>query len=294
VALSVSVLLYSSCIKEESTPITITETFVSIPDPLFESELIALGIDSDNSINNKLLKVDAEQVTRLDLNHSNNFGEINDLSGIEAFINLTYLSAFGQQIRDIDLSSNTKLDTLYLGNNLLTSIGFEDNTRLILVDLQANYLHTLSGLQFAENLKSLNLSFNAFEEVNIDNSSLELLSMTNNLVRSVNLNYAPKLKDILLTSNKLASIDVSSNALLETLVVSDNQLNQINLAHNSKLEYLYVSSNELTSLDVSKNQDLVDLRADRNPGLTCIQIQSHQEIPSLSLSEYQELNDQCN
>ena len=286
--------LVTSCSSEDGTPDPINNIYLSVPDSAFESKLIEMGIDSDGEINHKVLKSDVDQVTHLDLNFSNNYGVISDLTGIEGFINLTFLSATGQEIEDIDLSLNKKLDTLFLGGNLLTQMNISNNTNLVVLDVQANRLHTITGLSDAENLKKLSLSFNDFEEMRVDNESVEDVLMTHNLLKSIELENAISLKNIVLTSNQLATIDLGTNSQLETLIISDNDLTSISLEHNDKLTHLYISSNVLTGLDVSNNQALTDLRVDRNPELTCIQIQSDQEIPSLSLSEYQELNDQCN
>jgi hypothetical protein len=78
------------------------------------------------------------------------------------------------------------------------------------------------------------------------------------------------------------------------MLISDNKIQNINLEQNSNLTHLYITSNSLTSIDVSNNQELVDLRVDRNPNLSCIKIQSGQEIPNVSKSDYQELNNNCN
>ena len=47
---------------------------------------------------------------------------IENLEGIEAFINLTELKAYGNALTKLDLSRNTKLDTLEVSNNKLTSL----------------------------------------------------------------------------------------------------------------------------------------------------------------------------
>ena len=44
----------------------------------------------------------------------------------------------------------------------------------------------------------------------------------------------------------------------------------------------------------SNNQQLIDLRVDRNPYLSCIQISNGQYIPNVSISDYQSLNTNCN
>ena len=82
--------------------------------------------------------------------------------------------------------------------------------------------------------------------------------------------------------------------LLKTLIFSDNKVKTIDLDNNVNLEYIYCSSNLFTSFDVSKLNKLVDLRVDRNPTLTCIKIAEDQEILTLSLSDYQETNINCN
>ncbi|WP_020527770.1 hypothetical protein [Flexithrix dorotheae] len=266
--------------------------YLKIQDASFEAILINKGIDSDSTINQQMLRVEAEAVVELDLGTLEH-GAINDLSGIEGFSNLKKLIANQHDIEQIDLSSNILLDTVYLAGNYISKIDVSKNTNLELLDLGANELTAISGLSELIKLKDLDLSFNYFEEINIDNQSLEILHMSNNDLISMDFSAALNLTNILLTSNKLTSLDISSNKKLETLLVSDNQLQFINLAENNDLTYLYITSNLLTSLDVSNNLNLIDLKVDRNPHLNCIKIESGQIIPSLSISDYQEVNDSC-
>ncbi|MCB0852034.1 MAG: hypothetical protein KDD63_07435 [Bacteroidetes bacterium] len=288
-----SFLLMASCSTDNENPSPIG-MYVSIPDAHFEAELIEQGIDSDGVINQKILKTDAEKVTRLDLNLSSHFGEISDLTGIEEFINITFLSAVGQEIQEIDLSSNTALDTLLLSGNSLEKLDIRKNPNLILLDAQSNELTSIKGLSDAKNLKKVNLSFNYFEEFSIDNQSIEALLISHNLLTSIDIEGALNLKNVMLTSNQLTALDLQTNLMLETLLLSDNKLSNIHLEYNFHLTHLYISSNSLTGLDVSRNQKLIDLRADRNPDLTCIKIANSQEIPTVSLSDHQELNTICN
>ncbi|WP_034044914.1 hypothetical protein [Wocania ichthyoenteri] len=283
-----------SCSSDDETPNPINDIYLSIPDIHFEAKLIEQGIDSDGIVNQQMLKSDAEAVSLLDLNLSANFGEISDLTGIEGFVNITLLSAARQEIKNVDLSFNTKLDTLFLNGNHLTNIDINNNPNLILLDIQSNELSSINGLSKSTNLKKVNLSFNNFEEISIKNESIEELLISHNLLKSINTKDALNLKNVLIILNQLTTVDFSSNTLLETLVISGNKLQNINLENNTSLTHLYSSSNLLTSLDVSNNQELIDLRVDRNPDLTCIKILSSQEIPTVSISDYQELNTICN
>jgi len=283
-----------SCSSDDETPNPINDIYLSIPDIHFEAKLIEQGIDSEGIVNQQMLKSDAEAVSLLDLNLSANFGEISDLTGIEGFVNITLLSAARQEIKDVDLSFNTKLDTLFLNGNHLTNIDINNNPNLILLDIQSNELSSINGLSKSTNLKKANLSFNNFEEISIKNESIEELLISHNLLKSINTKDALNLKNVFIILNQLTTVDFSSNTLLETLVISGNKLQNINLENNTSLTHLYSSSNLLTSLDVSNNQELIDLRVDRNPDLTCIKILSSQEIQTMSISDYQELNTICN
>lgn len=292
VVLALSLII--SCSRDDETLIQMDNIYLNIPDIHFESKLIELGIDSDGIVNQQMLRSDAEKLNRLDLNLSTSSGKIVDFTGIEGFVNITFLSAAGQEIKDVDLSFNTKLDTIFLSGNQLTTIDISNNLNLILLDIQSNELSVITGLSKSTNLKNVNLSFNNFEEISINNTSIEVLLISHNLLKSIDIKDALNLKNLFIILNQLTTVDFSSNRLLETLVISGNKFQNINLEKNTHLTHLYSSSNLLTRLDVSKNQELIDLRVDRNPALTCIKILNSQEIPNVSLSDYQELNTICN
>ena len=287
-----SFLIFESCSKDEdiSAPIS---AYVEIPDPSFESILIDLDIDSDGLVNQQMSTRDAERIIRLDLRNSI-YDDIEDLTGIEAFKNLKSLNVTRHSLEQIDLSSNTELDTLTLEANRLKNIDLSNNIKLVLVDISYNDLTALDGLSALPNLKRLNLSGNLFEEIQIGNPDLETLLMTDNELTSIDVTGALNITSILLNRNKINTFDISSNVKLETLLLSGNHLETIDLSQNQDLAYLYISSNHLNSLDVSNNLALVDLRVDRNPSLDCIKIGNGQEIPTLSISNQQELNTSCN
>uniref|UniRef100_UPI00321681B8 leucine-rich repeat domain-containing protein n=1 Tax=uncultured Draconibacterium sp. TaxID=1573823 RepID=UPI00321681B8 len=265
-------LVIASCTKDDERIEPIND-FVYIPDNQFESILIEQNIDSDGVVNQKISKTDALGVTHLDLNYSVSVMYVEDLTGIEGFTNLTFLSASGHLIEDIDLSQNTLLDTVLL---------------------QANEIHSIQGLSNLNNLKKLDLSWNLLDSLSFKSETIEILLASNNLLKFFEVENADKLKSIILTSNKLSSVSLGTYPLLETLLLSDNLLQTIDLEQNGNLSYLYISGNSLSELSVSSNQNLVDLRVDRNPLLTCVHITNDQEIPSVSLSEYQELSTNCN
>ena len=82
--------------------------FTAIPDTNFEQYLIDELYDSDGIINGQILTVDAEDVTNLFMN---NLG-INDMTGIEDFINLESLSCGQNNFNSLALLNHLQLESL--------------------------------------------------------------------------------------------------------------------------------------------------------------------------------------
>lgn len=268
IAILIVGLLFLSCSDSnlEESP---EDIYVTIPDIKFEEELIALGIDSDNIVNQQILKTDAESIENLSIGGKS----IVDLTGIEGFINLKRLYADANDLESIDLSDNIQLDTISLVSNKLTSV---------------------KGLSKVKNLKWLNLSFNSFQDFMLDNLSIKTLLINNNDLVSFDASKAPNLRNVNLTLNKIDALDFSTNLLLENLFFSSNKVGLINLDNNVNLKYVYCSRNLLADFDASKLGKLIELRIDKNPNLNCIKISSGQSIPTINLSSYQQTNVNCN
>ena len=149
----------------------------AIPDANFEKALINLGLDS-GSVNGFVLTANIVNITSLNV-HSKG---IRDLTGIEAFTSLTYLSCWGNQLTSLDLSSNTALTNLSCFLNQLTHLDVSNNTRLTYLSCAANQLTNLDvSLNVA--LTSLDCSENRLTSLNLKNGKNSLLTyfiVTNN------------------------------------------------------------------------------------------------------------------
>ena len=111
----------------------------AIPDANFEQKLIDLGIDT-NGLNGNILDADAAAVTSLDI--SLQF-VISDITGIEAFVNLTHFNCALNNIGTLDLSQNTALQVLNTSGNIYTTIDLSNNPNLIDVDVRGSFLTTV-------------------------------------------------------------------------------------------------------------------------------------------------------
>ena len=286
--------LFTSCSKDSNDIDPSEPEYVKIPDTNFETKLISFGIDSDGVVNQRILKSDAASVDYLNLSSKSRHDEIYDLKGIEGFVNLKRLFASGNRLTEVDLSKNILLDSLVLRQNIISTIDLLNNSKLLYIDLVSNNLTSISGLSSATNLKRLNLSFNLFEEYTIENPSLAQILMSHNELVSFDTSAAVNLESIYMRTNKITELDLSNNTLLELLDVGDNKLTQINFGEIEKITYLSCFSNFLPALDVSNYEALWYLSANRNPNLSCIKIVSGQNIATLKLSDYQQVNVNCN
>jgi hypothetical protein len=116
---------------------TASAQYTYIPDPIFEQELISLGIDSDGIVNEQLLSSDALAVTSLTLYYagSNNGNYIYDLTGLEDFVNLESLTINGTMVEEFNLSTLVNLKYLNCSDNMLTSLDVSNNVLLEYLDI---------------------------------------------------------------------------------------------------------------------------------------------------------------
>ena len=118
------VLLYQ-CRKEIDPVVEIL-----IPDDNFLTALIEEGVDTNGD--GIISKNEAEAITYLDVSGTHELpGEIESLTGIEAFINLDTLDCSYNQLITLDISNNTALVSLRCGSNLLSVLDVSNNTSLI-------------------------------------------------------------------------------------------------------------------------------------------------------------------
>ena len=109
---------------------------VSIPDTNFEQALIDLGKDS-NGLNGNILLSEAEAIDSLKISDPANNAllpnvsvKIKDLTGLESMTNLVYLDAGKNELSTVNVTANTKLNQLFLGDKLLTATDVSQSVSL--------------------------------------------------------------------------------------------------------------------------------------------------------------------
>lgn len=125
----------------------------------------------------------------------------------------------GNLLTSIDVSKNTKLKYLNVGNNRIEG-AIDTSHNMDLVELVADN-NAIDHLDFSANDK--------LETLIIDNNRLESLDLSNNLL----------LETLVITGNNIASIDLTRNTMLYTLLVDEDTLVDVGLAPMNEGEYDY-------------------------------------------------------
>ncbi|GAA3774559.1 hypothetical protein GCM10022271_03350 [Corallibacter vietnamensis] len=222
----------------------------SIPDANFEQELVNLGIDSDATVNGQILTADAAARTSfIDLSGLG----IADMTGIEAFVNLTALKSSGNTFTTIDLTSNLALNDLNLSDSDISTL-----------DLSGNVNLTKLNVSYSLNLTTLDLTSNVL--------LADLNTEECNNITSINITGLTTLVDVNVKDNDLSSFDVSANLGLETINVRQNQLTSLDLSSNGALTEINVRDNGMTSLDLrnGNNVNVTSFIGTFNSNLECV------------------------
>jgi len=261
---------------------------VTIPDANFLSALINEGVDTNND--GQISTTEAEAVTVLEIEGSYDSPDnITDMSGIEAFVNLTKLDCSENQISYLSISDNPLLIDMDCSYNQITNLDLSNNSSIIELDCTANPLLSLdvsscpdlkilycsatcsfpgcwggnfTGLDVSKNLLLEELSCGGHQLSHMDiskNTELTKLFVDFNNLTSLDASNNVKLTNLSCTRNDLSSLDVSSCTELVTLYSSSNQLTNIDVSNNYKLERMSLDSNLLSKLDISLNTSLSHL-----------------------------------
>ena len=233
------------------------------------------SIDLTNNINLNSLTIAESNITEIDLTNN---------------VLLENLCINHTKIQDIDLSKNIELSELYLGGfyktwyrgssyighdntygNNISNLDLSNNNKLEIFYAPYNQLESVN-LNNASKLKEIYLQSNEINDLNIDNNTaLQLLNVYSNKLSSIDISDSMLLKEANLHSNLLSSIIIGNNNYLEKLSIFSNKLKTIDLTGAKNLKNLYIEENELLELDVSNNAVLSQLYAAGN-NLTSIKL----------------------
>lgn len=275
--------------------------YVNIPNSEFKNFLLdqsSINVNDDNEIS----CTEASDFTgEIDLTNYS----ITDLTGIEAFTNLTALNCRDNGLTSLDISANTALETLICIGNNLTNLNISANTALKYLSCGSNLLSSLdtstntaleqlfchvnniTSLILSNNtaLTSLNCSSNPLTSLDVTkNTALTSLSCVNNSLSNLDVSKNTALITLSCSNNNLSNINLSANTVLTTLNIKDNALTNLNVTNNTALEALICDGNNLTHLDVDANTALTTLNCSSN-SLTSLDVSNNTALSALTCND---------
>lgn len=238
---------------------------VNIPDANFKAALL----------NHELSTIDINGDGEIQVSEAESFSsyiivnnrEIQDLTGIEAFVNI---------------------DGLVCQDNLLTSLDVTQNTKLVWIECWDNQI---SAIDLSQNLElgAIMISRNLITELDVSvNVELTEIWADDNLITSLDVANLPLLDVLFFEGNMIETLDLSQNSLLTYFTCDYNGLTELILPETSILEYFVATNNNLTSLDFSNQSLLVGATLSNNP-LTTLDFSSNPLIESLRLENMSQL-----
>ena len=235
-------------INDESKP-TVDINAANFPDANFRTVVSTFDKNGDGKLN----EAEIAAVTEIDCSGKN----ISSLKGIGCFTALIRLWCYDNQLTDLDVGGNLKLELLSCYGNQLTTLDVSKDTALKELYCHENQITTLDVSKCV-----------AMTELSCYGNQLTALDLSSNTV----------LTRLWCFNNKLVTLNISSNSKLELLSCYDNQISELDVSSSTELMWLNCYRNRLTSLDVSNNaklkslncygNQLASLDLNNNPALT--------------------------
>lgn len=225
--------------------------WTQIPDNKFETGLIELGFD--DVLDGRVLTSKISNVTNLKLEHK----RIQNITGIEAFTNLEFLSLWDNDFTQINLRDLKKLKILVLSECPLNTVDLSQNTELVEIAFQ-NASQRANDPNYAYG-KTL-----GFESLDLRyNTKLQRIYLWTNRIKTLDVSMCPNLTDLWLggsesgpnSGNPIEHLDLSNNPKLNNIIVDNCALKSLNIKNTANAGVprvcLTVGNPELFEIKVS-------------------------------------------
>ncbi|RMA64598.1 T9SS type A sorting domain-containing protein [Ulvibacter antarcticus] len=200
---------------------------VNIPDPNFKAAILESNVDLN--ADGEIQVSEAENAGVIIANSRN----ISDITGIEAFVNIS---------------------RLYLSFNNLTTVDFTNNPILEELLIEYNQLETLN-ISNNDQLRRLWFTGNSISELDLSNNpNIEILWGSNNELVELDVTQIPSLASLSMGNNQLSTIDVTQNPILSNIdLVAGNSFTEFDFSQNPLLCSVTVGSNNFLEYINLKN-----------------------------------------
>ena len=200
----------------------------NFPDAAFRNRLLGDDYAKDGLVTVGELK----DVNRIECAYAEGIEKIKSLKGIELFPELTSLWAPGNDIAELDVTKNVKLQSIDVEGSKITAIDLTQNPDLSYLNLNGNLL-TVIDLSNNPLLRELYVGNNKLTAIDVRNmKSLFSFSCYNNQLSELILPDSPKLHFLRLQGNRIKG--AAMDALIASLPTQESKLYVIDSANSNE------------------------------------------------------------
>jgi len=203
--------------------------WTSIPDQNFENALIELN--HDDTLDGKVLTANISKIDTLILEHK----RIKDITGIESFVSLFYLSLWDNDFTSINVSDLRNLRILGLSECPIETVDLTKNRLLIEIDFQ-NASDRINDPEYPYG-KTLGITHLDLSK----NVNMERVYIFANRLTELDVSNCPKLTNLWIGASRF---DFETNGFkanfIRELDLSNNPALNVLVAGNCNLEYLNI------------------------------------------------------
>ncbi len=257
---------------------------IDFEDANFKAYLVA-NFDRDND--GEISRQEALDITRIKVNTD----EISSMAGLEHMTNLTTLICCGSydketyapngKLEKLDVSMNTKLDTLVCNDNRITgSFDVSQCKNLKILQCADNKINEIK-MTPSTILENFFCDSNELETLDLSaNTGILILSCDDNKLKSLDLSHNINIIGMSCENNHLETLDVSPLKILEIIYCDHNNIKNLDFSHNTNLTDLTCGYNNAETLNISLNTKLTILNCYGNR-LKSLDIATNKELAIL-------------
>ncbi len=219
------------------------------------------GVNTLTNINK--LSLHDTNITSLDLSNCKKIKELSidsrkleSVTGLEQLSELQSLSIVGGSVKNLDLTANTKLLSVYCISNLTT---LKVPASIEEISCEDNNLKTID-LSKCKNLTFLDLAYNNIngKKLNLKKcTKLKFLHLNNNKkLNTVDISKNKQLYDLNISNTNLKTLKLTNNKMLNTLYADNTNLKTLNLNNIKKLKHIRFFDTKIKKLDLTKYNNL--------------------------------------
>ncbi|BDF59678.1 hypothetical protein CE91St36_24950 [Christensenellaceae bacterium] len=227
-------------IENSDASIPINEA--NFPDPAFR-DYVSKNFDTNHD--GTLSEAERYGVTRISVAGQG----ITNMTGIALFPELDYLYCDRNDIAELDTSGNLKLTYLSCSSNPLHTLNISQNSKLQTLEVwDASRLQSLDVSHCPE-LKAFSFGSMPMSYIDLSaNTNLTYLNYYGGSLEYLDLSHNPRLQQLICSASLIHTLDLSHNPELISLGLNGGLLSTLNLEDNANINDVDARDNQLVSI----------------------------------------------